>query len=52
LSWGLIEPVLQKWGNDNSGLCSYAAGDNAESFPTADAILTSEGREWREISKM
>jgi glucose-6-phosphate 1-dehydrogenase len=52
LSWGLIEPVLQKWGNDNSGLCSYAAGDNAESFPAADAILTSEGREWREISKM
>ncbi|MBW8015411.1 MAG: glucose-6-phosphate dehydrogenase [Planctomycetes bacterium] len=52
LSWGLLEPVLDRWGDDGSGLCSYPAGEGAESFDAADQLLAVDGRMWRKLSEM
>jgi len=52
LSWGLIQPVLDKWENDSTGLCKYPAGEKAESFDAADKIIALNGRLWRKLSEM
>ena len=46
-SWKILTPVLESWENSNSSPEEYPAG--AESFPAADNIIKSDGRNWRKI---
>lgn len=48
-AWQFLTPVIQKWSKGNSALYEYPAG--AESFPAADKLLESDGRQWRNLDK-
>lgn len=52
LSWTLMQPVIDRWKNDSSGICSYPAGDGAESFDAADKLIAADSRSWRKLSEM
>ncbi len=52
VSWDLLGPLLEAWGNDAAGLETYAGGSGAESFAAADAIIESDGRKWRKLSEI
>lgn len=47
-AWKLLTPVLQLWQDDGSPLHEYAAG--SDSFPQADNLIESDGRQWRRIT--
>ena len=47
VSWGLVEPLLEKWKNDGSEPSEYPSG--AESFADADALIKNDGRLWRSL---
>jgi len=47
-SWQLLTPVLQAWDNDAGEPIEYRAG--AESFPQADALPASDGRQWHKLA--
>jgi len=50
ISWRLVMPILQAWQKDSSPPYSYPAG--SESFAQADALIESDGRNWRSLSEM
>jgi len=50
VSWQLLTPVLQAWDNDGGEPFEYPAG--ADSFPQADALLASDGRQWHKLAGM
>ncbi|MCF7954261.1 MAG: glucose-6-phosphate dehydrogenase [Phycisphaerae bacterium] len=52
LSWSLIQPVIDRWENNSSGLCSYPAGDGSETFEAADKLIAADSRTWRKLSEM
>jgi glucose-6-phosphate 1-dehydrogenase len=47
-SWRMLAPVLEAWGSRLSAPYEYQAG--SESFPQADRLIESDGREWRTLS--
>jgi len=47
VAWRLLSPVLQAWQNDDSAPHEYPAGSS--SFPQADWLIESDGREWRKL---
>jgi glucose-6-phosphate 1-dehydrogenase len=47
VTWRLLTPILQAWGNDDSPPYEYPAG--SESFPAADLLIESDGRRWRKF---
>jgi len=48
VSWQLLTPVLHAWENDGGEPFEYPAG--ADSFPQADALLASDGRQWHKLA--
>ena len=48
VAWELLTPVLKEWSNEDSMPYEYPAG--AESFPEADRLIESDGRNWRKFS--
>jgi len=48
-TWQLLTPILQAWEKDKSVLHKYPAG--AESFPAADKLIESDGRNWRKLAQ-
>jgi glucose-6-phosphate 1-dehydrogenase len=48
VAWQLLTPVLEAWQNGQTPLFEYPAG--SDSFPEADALLTTDGRQWRKLS--
>ncbi len=46
-SWKILTPVLESWENSDTSPFEYPAG--AESFPAADNLIESDGRNWRKI---
>jgi glucose-6-phosphate 1-dehydrogenase len=49
VSWTLLTEVLEAWKKDSTDLVRYPAG--CCSFSEADALIESDGRKWREITK-
>ncbi len=47
VSWQLLTPLLEAWGQDDSPPPIYAAG--SESFPNADRLIEADGRQWRKL---
>ncbi len=47
ISWRLLEPVLENWENKSTVAYEYPAG--SESFPQADKLIESDGRNWRTL---
>ena len=52
VSWELLGPLLEAWGNGAAGLERYPGGNDAEGFAAADAIIGSDGRKWRKLSEI
>jgi len=46
-AWSVLTPVLQHWQKNDSHLYEYPAG--ADSFPEADKLIQSDGRNWRKL---
>jgi glucose-6-phosphate 1-dehydrogenase len=46
-AWRLLTPVLEAWQNDNTAPHEYPAGSS--SFPQADNLIESDGRQWRKL---
>ena len=46
-SWRLLTPIMESWEKDGSNLHIYPAG--AESFPAADKLIESDGRNWHKL---
>ena len=46
-TWKLLDPVLQKWQNNEVSLATYAAG--CQSFPEADELISRLGHAWRPL---
>ena len=46
-AWGLLDPVLEMWAQNEAALPEYPAG--SESFPEADALPEADGRQWRAL---
>ncbi|MDD5326812.1 MAG: glucose-6-phosphate dehydrogenase [Phycisphaerae bacterium] len=49
-AWRLLEPVLQRWQNDESAPYEYPAG--SESTPETDGLIESDGRAWRKLAEI
>jgi glucose-6-phosphate 1-dehydrogenase len=47
ISWQLLTPLLDAWQQDESKPYIYPAG--SESFAQADALIESDGRQWRRL---
>ena len=47
-AWELLAPVLEAWETDTSGPYLYPAG--CDSFPQADALIESDGKQWRRLT--
>jgi len=47
VAWRLLTPVLKAWQNDDAAPYEYPAGSS--SFPQADSLIESDGRQWREL---
>ncbi len=47
VAWRLLTPVLEAWQNDDAAPYEYPAGSS--SFPQADSLIESDGRQWREL---
>ncbi len=50
VAWQLVTPILRAWEGDDSNPYEYPTG--AESFPEADCLIESDGRKWRQLSKI
>jgi len=48
IAWQLLTPVLDVWQAGQTPLFEYPAG--SDSFPEADALLATDGRQWRKLS--
>jgi glucose-6-phosphate 1-dehydrogenase len=46
-AWNLLMPILEVWENSDSAPEEYPAG--AESFPSVDKLIESDGRKWRKL---
>jgi glucose-6-phosphate 1-dehydrogenase len=49
ISWQLLTPILQAWEKGNYKFYEYPAGQ--ESFPAADNLIESDGRNWRSLHR-
>ncbi len=47
VAWQLLTPVLEAWQNDDAAPYEYPAGSS--SFPQADSLIESDGRQWRKL---
>ncbi len=48
VAWQLLTPVLETWKEAKTPPSEYPAG--SETFPEADALLTTNGHKWRRLS--
>ena len=44
-AWGIVQPLLDAWGNDGAPLAGYAAGSWGPR--QADTLIERDGRQWR-----
>jgi glucose-6-phosphate 1-dehydrogenase len=47
VAWKLLTPVLDAWQNEDCSPYEYAAG--SDSFPEADSLIETDGRQWRKL---
>ncbi|MBN1124544.1 MAG: glucose-6-phosphate dehydrogenase [Sedimentisphaerales bacterium] len=47
IAWQLLDPILEVWSHEDFPLYAYSAG--SESFPEADHLIESDGRQWRSL---
>jgi glucose-6-phosphate 1-dehydrogenase len=48
IAWQLLTPVLEIWQNGQTPIFEYPAG--SDSFSEANALLATDGRQWRKLS--
>jgi len=47
IAWRLLTPAIEAWQSDDTSPYEYAAG--SDSFPEADSLIETDGRQWRKL---